>query len=101
MCIAGASPSSERQPAVPRLLPLPQQRPGLGAQRDREAGIPDPRVQVLLPWEGSQHVPVPASECAVRAQELTEDRSGTVSWLRGHYLVGMWGEYLNQLHLNK
>ena len=47
--IAGVGPSSERQPAVPRLLPLPQQRQGLGAQRDREAGIPDPRIQVLLP----------------------------------------------------
>ena len=52
---------------------------GLGSQRDREVGIPDPRVQVLLSREGSEHVPIPASECAVRAQELTQDRSGAFS----------------------
>ena len=44
LCIAGTGPTTERQSAVPRLLPVPQQRQGLGAQCDREAGVPDSGV---------------------------------------------------------
>ena len=49
----GISTCSKRQPIVPRLLHLHEPRPGVGAQRHREARSAKTWVQVLLSGQRS------------------------------------------------